>query len=181
MIGRVYRINVNENDFYIGSTIKKLNDRQSQHNIRLKENIRKNKLYETCRLHNITKISLILIEEQEIEDIKEIRQLENKYIKELQPSLNCYIAYTELTREEYNKEYYDKNKEYHKEYNKENKSKLKEYHKKYWQNNKDKISERQTEKITCDICNSIVSRINILRHKKSIKCRSSIECFIQDE
>jgi len=41
MIGRVYKIEVNENDFYIGSTIKKLNDRQSQHNIRLKEILEK--------------------------------------------------------------------------------------------------------------------------------------------
>ena len=103
MIGRVYRINVNKDDFYIGSTIKKLNDRQAQHNDILKQNIRTNKLYEKCRENNITKIICILLEVREVEDIDEIRLLEQEYITKLQPTLNSHFAYTGLTREEYQK------------------------------------------------------------------------------
>ena len=43
-----------------------------------------------------------------------------------------------------------------------------EYIEKY----KDKISERQKEKINCPICNKIVSRCNIAKHKKSKNCLS---------
>ena len=32
MIGRIYKIEVNENDFYIGSTIKSLKERETLHN-----------------------------------------------------------------------------------------------------------------------------------------------------
>jgi len=174
MIGRIYKVEVNKDNIYIGSTINPLKQRQINHNYRLRENVNKCKLYEECRKNNITKISLILIEEREIKDFDEIRELENKYIKELQPILNERSAYTGLTPEEYNKEYhkewYINNKEYHKE-----------CHKEWYDKNKDKISERQGEKIKCPICNSIVSRRNIAQHKKTIKCRSSIECFIQDE
>ena len=181
MIGRIYKVEVNENDFYIGSTILTLKEREIKHNNALKRNV-KYKLYEECRINNITKISCLLIEEKEVENKEEIRQLEQEYITKLQPSLNCNIAYTDLTREEYNKEYHKEwrqnHKEYHKEYYYENKDKV--YNKKYYYENKDKISERKTEKIKCPICNSVVSRCNIAIHKKSIKCRSYIECFIQD-
>jgi hypothetical protein len=55
-------------------------------------------------------------------------------------------------------------KEYHQEYWQANKEKLKEY----YQKNKAEISANRKEKIKCD-CNSIVSRIHIARHNRSIK------------
>ena len=174
MIGRVYKIEVNKDDFYIGSTISTLKERERLHNIRLRENVRNNKLYEKCRDNNITKIICILLEEREVENIDEIRQLEQEYIEKLNPTLNSQSAYTGLTNKEYHKEY-------NKEYNKNNKEYIKKYNKEYKKNNKDKISERQTEKIKCPICNKIVSRCNILIHKKTMKCRKSVECFIQDD
>jgi len=227
MIGRVYRINVNKDDFYIGSTIKKLFDRQAKHNYRLNQNKDKYKLYEECRKNNITKITCELIEEKEIENKEEIRLLEEEYIEKLNPTLNSRLAYTGLiglTKKEYDKEYYDKNKEQEKykerkkEYTENNKERIKQKQKEYrennkekykerrennkerinqkqkeWrennkekckqyrENNKDKISERQTEKIKCPICNKIVSRTNIAKHQKTMNCRKSVECFIQDE
>ena len=192
MIGTVYKIEVNK-EIYIGSTIQKLFDRQATHNTLLRQNKEKYKLYEECRENNITKIKCILLEEKEIEDIDEIRMLEQEYITKLQPTLNSWSAYrTEEDKKEhskeYQKDYYENNKEYKKEYyennkdkelerNKkyynENKEKVKESKRKYRDNNKEKISERQTEKIKCPICNKIVSRCNIAIHKKTNKCLSN--------
>ena len=38
--------------------------------------------------------------------------------------------------------------------------------KKYYKNNKVKINKKQTEKIKCDLCDKLISRSNIARHKK---------------
>jgi len=193
MIGRIYKIEVNENDFYIGSTTTTLKERELKHNNALRDNVKyKYKLYEECRKNNITKISCLLLQEQEIEDIKEIRQLEEEYIEKLNPTLNSHSAYTGLTKEEYrkkyNKEYRQKNKEYFREYKQKNKGynkeyydKNKEYRQEYYNENKDKVLERQGEKIKCPICNNIIRRDTLSKHKKTIKCRKSVECFIQDK
>ena len=163
MIGRVYKVEVNKDDFYIGSTILRLCERQALHNDTLRKNVRKNKLYEKCREHNITEIICIKLEEKEIEDIDEIRLLEQEYITKLQPTLNLFSAYTGLTRKEYDKKYI-------KQYRETNKETVKKKQTEYYIKNKDKISERQKEKINCPICNKIVSRCNIAIHKKTKKC-----------
>jgi hypothetical protein len=162
MIGKVYKIEVN-NQIYIGSTISKLNDRETQHNYRLNQNIRTNKLYEECRKNEITKIICILLEEKEIENELEIRILEEEYITKLQPTLNSWSAYTGLTIEEYQKKYHN---EYGKERYKNNRQKYTDYYVK----NKDKVLERQGEKIKCPICNSVLRRDSLIKHKRSKKC-----------
>ncbi len=144
MIGTVYKIEIGEN-IYIGSTILKLNDRQANHNFRLKKNIRKNKLYNECRKHNITKIICILLEEKEVENKEEIRMLEQEYITKLQPTLNSNIAYTGLTQEEYNKEYNEKNKEKNKKWRDNNKDKISQQKKEYYEINRDTIREYKKE------------------------------------
>ena len=165
MIGRVYKVEVNENDFYIGSTIKSLEKRETKHNFDLRKNVNKCKLYEECRKNNITKIICILLEEREIKETKEIRILEDKYIKELQPSLNERSAYTtEEDKKEYDKEYkennrediYKKNREYYinnrekiskqkKEYREKKLETITEYKKQYYINNREKISKQKKE------------------------------------
>ena len=148
MIGTVYKIEVDKDNIYIGSTTQRLCNRQGLHNFHYRDNTKINKLYEECRKHNITKIICILLEEREIENELEIRQLEQEYIDKLEPSLNSWSAYTS---EEYKKkknkeklkEYYQDNKdkliEKQKEYNKNNKEKIKEKNKKYYENNKNKM------------------------------------------
>ena len=44
----------------------------------------------------------------------------------------------------------------------------------YYLKNKEKIIKRQTTKISCDICGSVVSRCNMYAHKKSKKCTSCV-------
>ena len=55
-----------------------------------------------------------------------------------------------------------------KEYWFKNKDKLLEQKKIYYEANKDKINE----KIQCDNCFSTITRLNLLRHKKTIKCQN---------
>ena len=163
MIGTVYKIEIGEK-IYIGSTIQTLTERQRKHNLRLKQNVRTNKLYEECRVNNIEKIYCIPLETKEIEDDLEIRELENKYIDELKPLLNHKSSYTGLTHNEYNKQDWIKNGEHYrekrKEYYENNKEKInkkkqehyiknkeyyKEQHKKYYENNKEIFSEKSKE------------------------------------
>ena len=66
---------------------------------------------------------------------------------------------------EYNKEYKKQNKEHIKNY-------IKKYCKEYYDNNREKIIQDHKKKITCPICNSIVSKGYISSHKKTNKCLS---------
>tara|TARA_R110000822_G_C15132220_1_gene475221 strand:+ start:70 stop:726 length:657 start_codon:yes stop_codon:yes gene_type:complete len=90
---------------------------------------------------------------------------------------------------EYQKEYYkqndQRNKEKHKEYYKQNETRVKEYQKQYREQNGEKIKKRKNEfyqqnkekiaeKITCE-CGCVVSRSNLLRHKKSKKHQKCLE------
>jgi hypothetical protein len=190
MIGTVYKIEIGEN-IYIGSTIKKLYKRQDDHTQRLKQNIRKNKLYEECRKHNINKIICIPLETKEIENELEIRKLEQEYIDKLEPTLNHLSPPSGLTHKEYNKqdwiknrehylqikkEYYDKNKEEIKTKSKEryekNKEKILKKEKEKREKNKEIINKNLREKINCPICNSIINKSCLSRHKKTKKCLS---------
>ena len=73
-------------------------------------------------------------------------------------AMDSYIKYPNgHTRQEYNQEYRQANKQ-----------KIKEHKKEYYQANKEKISEREKEKIECD-CGSIVCRSYIARHNRTKK------------
>ena len=175
MIGIVYKIEIN-NEIYIGSTIDKLNKRQRNHNITLKENIKKYKLYDECRKYNITKIICITLEKKEIENEEEIRLLEQEYIDKLQPTLNCNSAYTGLTQTEYNKNYKKNNIEKIRELKKKWRDNNKEYYIEYNKKHKESINVDRTKKIKCDVCDKFVSKRNISTHKKTKKCLQA-KCF----
>ena len=135
----VYKLHSKDSDikeFYIGSS-KNFKKRKNVHksdcnnenskiyNIKLYKFIRANGGYNNFDYE-------ILLET--IED--NIKKIEQKYIDELKPALNCIRACG-----------FDK-KEYEKQYNKINKIKIskqnKEYRKLYYENNKQKIKEKQT-------------------------------------
>ena len=68
------------------------------------------------------------------------------------------------------KRYYNTNKEHiaiiRKQHYNENKEHVVIRHKQYYNDNKDKILSHSTEQVECE-CGCIVSRINLLRHKRS--------------
>jgi hypothetical protein len=75
-----------------------------------------------------------------------------------------------------NKEYYKDNHEKllqkNKEYKQANCEIILQKNKEYRQNNREKIAEKIKEKIKCDICGNEITKYNLPRHQKSLKCQS---------
>ena len=161
----VYGIYFNE-ESYVGSTMD-FNTRKNKHKSACYNvnHIGYNcKLYKTIREHNINWDDIewfILQSYPEIDNECDLKKFEQLWMDRIKPTLNSQKAHTGiesgLTREEYNKQHYQNNKEKILEYNKQ-------YYKQYYQNNKQYLSE----KVECE-CGSVVSRNNITRHKKSVK------------
>lgn len=112
---------------------------------------------------------MIELEKYEAEDKLSLEEREKYYINLLKPTLNSVKIYPSkeelnIKAREYNKKYYDNNKE-----------KVKQMRKKYIQNNKEKIKqlweksyEKRREKIKCE-CGAVISKNSLSRHKKSKK------------
>ena len=192
MKGQIYKIELNENNIYVGSTTAKLCKRQAEHNQSLKKFTHR-KLYKSCIENNINYINCIWVADIEYDSNAELRKIEEDYRKSLNGNLNSYRCYTtEEDRKEYNKKWhknhYENNKieisEKRKEHRKQNKDKIneknKEYSKEYRKQNKIKIKEKNKEKIKCDKCDCLISKSNLKRHKKSIKCVLLSECLFSD-
>ena len=188
MKGQIYKIELNENNIYVGSTTAKLCKRQAEHNQRLKKFTHR-KLYKSCIENNINYINCIWVADIEYDSNAELRKIEEDYRKSLNATLNSYRCYiTEEDRKEYKKNRYENNKieisEKRKEHRKQNKDKIneknKEYSKEYRKQNKIKIKEKNKEKIKCDKCDCLISKSNLKRHKKSIKCVLLSECLFSD-
>lgn len=174
MKGQIYKIELNKNNIYIGSTTVKLCSRQSKHNYSLKKHPHR-KLYKTCIENNINYIKCIWVANVEYDSIAELRKIEEDYRKQLNGNLNSQRCYTtEEERKEDKKEYYEKHYE-------ENKDKKKEYDKKKYEKNKIEINEKRKEKINCNKCNCLINKSNLKRHQKSMKCLLKSECLFTDE
>ena len=159
MDGIIYKIEIC-NEIYIGSTIENLIERERKHNYMLKK--KTFKLYETCKTNDINNITLIEIEKVKVENKKELKIIEQKYINELQPSLNMCKAHR--TEEEI--------KNCQKEYDKNRLNKRERYDQKkiYYQQNKEKIKENVKKhsqiKVNCEFCGLELNKGSLLKHKK---------------
>ena len=91
MIGRIYFIkNKINNSLYIGSTTRDIYKRLEEH----KRDINTYphfKLYKSMKRNNPDNFYIILIEELEINTLKELRTREGDYIKLIMPALNKII------------------------------------------------------------------------------------------
>ena len=187
----IYKIELNKNNIYIGSTTQLLCKRQSCHNSDLKKKPHL-KLYKSCIENNITNIKCIWIADVEYSSNAELRMIEEKYRKELNGNLNskkCYISEEEkkIYMKEYNDKFYENNKDtinkQQKEYRENNKDKMKEYRennkkkiKEYYEENKDKINK----KIKCDKCGCTINKPSLKKHQQSNKCKLMSECIFSD-
>ena len=180
--GLIYKIELTENNIYIGSTKQTLCKRQSQHNNALKTQPHQ-KLYKSCIENNITNIKCVWVADVTFNNIAELRMVEEKYRKELNANLNTIKCYTSEDRKEYyknnkdtinkkQKEYYENNKNKKKEYYEKNKEYNKEYYEEYNKKNK--------EKIKCDNCDCMISKYNLIKHQKTNKCKLMSECIFSD-
>jgi len=212
--GKIYKITNCIDDYvYIGSTCQSLTKRFSWHKNRMNTEVSKNtKIYKHINDLGFDKFSISLVEIYPCTNKTELRCREGVLIRE-QGTLNINIA--GRTKEDFNKEYPDYNKNYCKNYYETHKEELLERQKvyieknkevitekkkiyydntrnhvleqkkEYYQNNKDKIDiykkeyyqkqkEYLREKIECDLCKALVSRSGLNNHKKTIKCKNSV-------
>ena len=149
-ISGVYKItNTITGDFYIGSS-KNVKQRWAAHKIPSTwKRFPNNPMYQDMQKYGIDKFAFEILEEVEIEKLKEIEQ---QFIEKLQPTYNQMNAkgWNIERRKEYMKEYSksDKFKETQKKYRKSNKGK--EAHKKsqnkYNKSNKGKETQKKYQK-----------------------------------
>ena len=145
--GKIYKI-INENNeiIYIGSTTQKLCYRYLRHK------------------HKAPNHKIILIENYSCNSKEELCKREQEIIEEHTNLLNKINAYSSEEYKKYNSIIYKK------KWYEDNKIKITEKSKNYYENNKNKIVDKKKEKIICDICNSVISRQVLSKHKKSEKC-----------
>lgn len=164
MKGYIYKIEIGDEN-YIGSTKSGIAKRQTNHNNALKNPKCDNynlSLYKKLRELKVKHIKLIQLEVVDVDNIDELRDIEEEYRIKLNPSLNvlrCNKTY--LSKKEYDKKRYLENK---KEID------LKQYQ--YYQENKDKISVKAKEKIICPNCNKCICKSSFWNHKKTLYCKS---------
>ena len=197
---KIYKIVDNTTGkIYIGSTCKSLEERLYYHKSTYKRYL--NEKYCFVTSFNILQnenYNIILLEEcDNITSKEELRMRERYYIEnnecvnKLIPTRTgkeYYIDNKEKIKEyrkdnrehhkEYMKEYMKNNKdiikEKNKEYRKDNREKIKEYMKEYYDDNKLTIKENNKEKLTCNLCNSQITKCNLARHNKSIKHQQAL-------
>lgn len=69
---------------------------------------------------------------------------------------------------EYNRNNKEKIAKNHREYNEAHKEEMKTYKKQYGIDNREKIKQRTHEKVECDICQKVMIRMSLLRHKRGV-------------
>ena len=90
MLGNIYFIK-NSLRLYIGSTIRDISDRFKEH-LRDVSKYPNFKLYEAMKEYGFDNFYILLIEQIEVDDIKQLRQHEGQYIRLIESSLNSNIA-----------------------------------------------------------------------------------------
>lgn len=172
MVGKVYRLDCKCGceGFYIGSTVKTLNERITAHRSRMKT--RNHKLYQHMREVGPDMFSITLIEH--VEFIEYLKMKEAEHYDILRPTLNVIRPYyteeeSKILKKEYFQEFYKGNEEFlakkrkrnketgaplkyyydhkeiilkkRKEYFHKHKATIKLKHKKYYEENKKKIAK----------------------------------------
>jgi len=161
--GKIYLIKCKYDDelVYVGSTIQILDERFKRHQ---KDN--------TCSLYNYIDGDW----DNWYIELYEDYPCKNKYVLERREgevqrqiaTINIRIA--GRTAKEYHQDNRDNLLKKCKQFYQDNHDTYLEKAKQYHHNNRDKIIEKWKQKITCERCGSISTKIHIARHKKTKKC-----------
>ncbi len=185
----IYQITCNDpliTETYVGSTTN-LTNRINQHKFSCNTEYNEKynfKIYKFMRENGgFDNYTFNILEEYNCENKNELFNRERYYIDLLGSSLNIQIPnrtdkqYREDNKDklsEIKKNWYLENKEEYlekrKQYHLENKETLNKKTREYYNKNRNEILKKGQMKINCDICNSIVSKNHLTRHKKSLKC-----------
>jgi len=150
MIGYIYKIYDNTNgNVYYGSTKETVSRRMTNHRAKYKKYIEgKGNFTKSYDILKNNDYSYSVVEKVEFNEKYELHQKERYYI-ENNECINKNIP--NRTQIEYDKEYYEKNKDKInlkcRNYRKDNNDKMKEYNKEYYEKNKDKIKEKRKSNV----------------------------------
>ena len=191
---KIYKITSKNTDkIYIGSTVKSLNDRLSNHTMFYKKWIKFNKnitlKYTSVFIIECCEYEIELIEDYPCNSKKEKELREAFYIKKY---MNLGLAVNHNIPCRTHAEWYDANKEIlkikkqiytknnkekiskqRKEFYEKNKEKIKAERKIYRENNKEKIKNIKAEKYTCD-CGAFITKAYKKKHELNNKHQSYI-------
>lgn len=134
MLCRIYFIkNYINNLLYIGSTSRDINERLKEHRRDI-DKYPNFKLYKAMKEFDVENFYVILIEELEVDDIKDLRRREGEYIKLIKPTLNKNIAGRDIKQYQLDNKEELKNyrKLYYRKYRKDNYNRLNQYRKEYY-------------------------------------------------
>ena len=176
--GKIYCLRSHQTpDIYIGSTLQPLSHRMGNHKREYKKWVNGKSNYVTSyELIKHDDCYIELLEKYSCKDRMELEKKEGEYIREM-PCINKRIA--GRTNREWHQDNCEKISERKKQYYQDNRGKISGRNKQYYQDNHEQILEQKkqyyqdnrdklSEKITCQ-CGSVVSKINLLKHKKTIK------------
>ena len=175
-------------DVYIGSTCNLIRRRACHKKCCNNENNEKYnlKVYKFIRDHGGWDNWIVLkIKDTPVDNVDELRLREREEFEKIGATLNmCYPQRSYKEYYEENREHIiQKKKEYnnlqevkqrHREYYQENKQEIRHKKKEYYQENKQEINEKRREKVACEICGSVVTKIHLTRHKNSKKCKKHL-------
>ena len=136
--------------YYVGHT-KDIKDRVRCHKKDYKNENRNHynyPVYKHIRDNNL-EINYVILEEKINEEDK--RKKEREWYQKYDNL--CNVDTPNRSKKEYQKEYYEENKETIKEYRENNKEKISEYNKEYREKNKETIKANKNQLWTCEICN----------------------------
>lgn len=141
--GYVYKLCYDDEScvYYIGSTIRDLKRRLTEHKREIKTGRGSKKKIELFK-DRIEDLKMILIEECVDMLVHEIRFRERYWLEKLKSIVNIMTPIR--SKGEYERLYYLKNKA--------------------------RINAHKSQQVECDICGNFVSRRHLARHKKSQKC-----------
>jgi hypothetical protein len=182
-IGYIYKIQPTvehqPNEIYIGSTTKTINQRLSNHKSDYGRylngkynNVSVFKLFDKFGINNM---EIVLLQEIEFEDKKQLTDLEGQYIRD-NDCVNKNIM--GRNKKEWSEIYYKNNKnkfiEQHKKYIENNKNHIQEYKKRYQTENKIKLNEKAKQNHICNVCNGKYTHQGKSQHYKSLKHQKAL-------
>jgi len=183
----IYKIQHQELDelLYVGSTTH-FGNRKNQHKSRCYNHngkLHDAKLYTTIRTNGgWDAFSMVIIKEFPCDNKRQAEAEEDKVTREMKASLNTLRPYVPTEEQiqnkkknakQYREQNSDKLKEQSKQYREQNSDKRKEQQRHYYLNNIDKFKDKKKEKTQSE-CGCIITKINLARHKLTIKHQTFI-------
>jgi len=175
LIYKLVSKDTNIKNVYIGSTT---NFRKRKNSHKSSCNNEKDKLYNLYVYKFIRENggfenwSMILIDYTPCNTKLELAKIEREYIEKVYYELLLNKQLPSRTKEEWGEVNKEILKEKRKIYLETNKEHIKQKKKEYREENNEQIKQKKSEKITCNICNSLIRRDNLKKHQQRKKCLS---------